>query len=262
MRKFSGKKGKIKERIRKIVDNFNPLPKCPQARLAVYDSLTSSPRIIEFSSEDILGFINQVSAETYKQAQSLGGKIPYTIIREIIENLIHAYFKEPVISVLDNGNTIRVSDLGPGIKDKEKAFLPGFTTATSQFKKYIRGVGSGLPIVKETLSFIGGEISIEDNLKTGAVITITFPEKKQPNQNNKNNKKEELSEIQKKILVLLAEMEKVGPSLISKELKIPLSRAFRELENLEKLGLITNQEGKRKLTGKGISTVELLFKGG
>jgi predicted transcriptional regulator len=261
LRKFSGKPEKIRKKIENIVDNS--FTKSHLARLAVYDSLLSSPRIIDFSSSDILEFINQLSTETYKEAQNLGGKVPYTVIRELVENLIHAYFKEAVISVLDNGNTIRISDLGPGIKDKEKAFLPGFTTATKELKKYIRGVGSGLPIVKETLSFLGGEIFIEDNLGSGTVITITFP-------NNKSSKeilkekdtKIELSEIQKKILFLLAEIEKAGPSLISKELKISISTAFRELENLEKFHLITNEDGKRKLTEKGINTLESLFKGG
>ena len=40
-------------------------------------------------------------------------------------------------------------------------------------KSYIRGVGSGLPIVKEYLDFTHGTISIEDNLGTGSVVTIS-----------------------------------------------------------------------------------------
>ena len=41
-------------------------------------------------------------------------------------------------------------------------------------KHYIRGVGSGLPIVKEYLDFSHGTITIEDNLGTGAVVTISL----------------------------------------------------------------------------------------
>ena len=59
---------------------------------------------------------------------------------------------------------------------KDKAQLPGFTSAIEPMKHYIRGVGSGLPIVKEYLDFSHGTISIEDNLGTGAVVTIS-PEK-------------------------------------------------------------------------------------
>jgi len=39
-------------------------------------------------------------------------------------------------------------------------------------KKVIRGVGSGLPIVREYLTFSGGSIMIDDNLGTGTVVTI------------------------------------------------------------------------------------------
>ena len=41
-------------------------------------------------------------------------------------------------------------------------------------KRYIRGVGSGLPIVREYLDYSHGTISIEDNLGTGAVVTISL----------------------------------------------------------------------------------------
>ena len=44
------------------------------------------------------------------------------VIREIVENFIHAHFVEPIISILDGGNTIRFADQGPGIEDKERAF--------------------------------------------------------------------------------------------------------------------------------------------
>ena len=40
-------------------------------------------------------------------------------------------------------------------------------------KSYIRGVGSGLPIVKEYLDFTHGTITIEDNLGSGSVVTIS-----------------------------------------------------------------------------------------
>lgn len=94
-------------------------------------------------------------------------------IKEVVENLLHADIQEAVITILPDGNTIRVSDQGPGIPDKEKAFLPGFTTASSKMKEIVRGVGSGLPIVKDSMRSIGGTILIEDNLKQGCVITLS-----------------------------------------------------------------------------------------
>ncbi|GAI01572.1 unnamed protein product, partial [marine sediment metagenome] len=132
----------------------------------------SIPRIIDLNFNDINNFINETSEKTYNLSHEIGGSIPYTIIKEIIENLIHADFKEVVITVLDRGNHIIVTDQGPGIEDKEKAFLPGYTTATSKMKEYIRGVGSGFPIIKETITFSGGSIDVKDNIKRGTVISL------------------------------------------------------------------------------------------
>ncbi|MBM3702309.1 MAG: ATP-binding protein, partial [Actinobacteria bacterium] len=134
-------------------------------RIAVYDNMRSIPRIIDLNFNDINNFINETSEKTYNLSHEIGGGIPYTIIKEIIENLIHADFKEVIITVLDSGNHIIVTDQGPGIEDKEKAFLPGYTSATSKMKEYIRGVGSGFPIIKETITFSGGSIDVKDNIK-------------------------------------------------------------------------------------------------
>ncbi|HHT78767.1 MAG TPA: ATP-binding protein [Actinobacteria bacterium] len=143
-------------------------------RIAVYDSLRSLPRIVDLSFDNVPDFINKTTEEVYGMSHSQGGRIPYTIIKEIIENLIHASFKEIIITVLNNGNKIMISDQGPGIFDKEKAILPGYTSATSKMKKFIRGVGSGLPIVNETIAFSGGMLDIKDNIKNGTVVTLSI----------------------------------------------------------------------------------------
>jgi hypothetical protein len=39
-------------------------------------------------------------------------------------------------------------------------------------KKYIRGVGSGLPIVKEVIVFSGGSMDVEDNIRSGTVVSL------------------------------------------------------------------------------------------
>ena len=79
-----------------------------------------------------------------------------------------------MVSILDKGNTIRFADHGPGIPSKEKAQMPGFSSAVEPMKNYIRGVGSGLPIVREYLESSHGTITIEDNLGTGAVVTVSL----------------------------------------------------------------------------------------
>src|SRR3972149_2043507 len=59
------------------------------ARLAVYDTLRAAPRIIELNAGDYGDFIDVLATKTYQSAKEIGGSIPYTVLREIIENLIH-----------------------------------------------------------------------------------------------------------------------------------------------------------------------------
>ncbi|MFY9321774.1 MAG: ATP-binding protein [Bacillota bacterium] len=254
-------------------------------RIAVYDSLSTLPRIVDIRSSDYAELLNEVSSKTYALAHDKGSTLPYIAIKEVVENLLHADIQEAVITILPDGNTIRVSDQGPGIPDKEKAFLPGFTTASSKMKEIVRGVGSGLPIVKDSMRSIGGTILIEDNLKQGCVITLSCSkEGKEParvvkekpagasgtpsqpstaqrapgvidNSETYEKLHNILSHRQKKVFMILAEEGEGGPSLVAKELSISLSTAYRDLVVLENHGLIqtVDSSGKRKLTSKGIA---------
>jgi anti-sigma regulatory factor (Ser/Thr protein kinase) len=151
-------------------ENFYRLPIL--VRIAVYDNFTSIPRIIDLKHDTINDFIDITTEKIYLISHDQGGKIPYTIIKEIVENLIHAQFSEVIITIINNGNQIMISDQGPGISDIEKAMLPGFTSATREMKNFIRGVGSGLPIVKETIGFSGGTIDIKNNMNKGTVVIL------------------------------------------------------------------------------------------
>jgi hypothetical protein len=254
-------------------------------RIAVYDNIRSIPRIIELSYDSITRFLDETPQKIYSISHELGGKIPYTIIKEVVENLIHANFVEIIITILNNGNHIIVSDQGPGITDKEKAFLPGFTSATSVMKKYIRGVGSGLPIVKETIFFSGGSVDITDNIKKGTVISLkigdnndktafdsisTIKDLASKETSVKELKEPEniikpvegfanvkLSIRQNKILSLVLELEETGPAKIAKELGFSLSTSYRELVFLENEKLLTlAASGKRRLSAKGKKYLE------
>ena len=149
-----------------------PLTATQVARIAAYDDLLSAPRMVEIPPSDVASYIDKIASTTYEMAASLGGVIPYTVIREVSENFIHAQFKEITVSIMDHGCTIRFADQGPGIDNKDRAQLPGFSSATSEMKSYIRGAGSGLPMVKEYLTFSNGRLVIEDNICDGAVVTI------------------------------------------------------------------------------------------
>ena len=104
------------------------------ARIALYDNLLSAPRVTEIQPAPTGEFIESLATNVYQQSQAAGGTIPYTVIREVSENFIHARFQEATVSILDHGCTIRFADQGPGIACNDRAQLPGFTSAIEPMK--------------------------------------------------------------------------------------------------------------------------------
>ena len=145
-------------------------------RIAVYDTMTAPPRVEEVFGDSSAELIERLSARVYQMARDAGGSIPYTVIRELTENLLHAGFADVVVSVLDDGSTVRIADAGPGIADVDRAIRPGFSTATREMRGLIRGVGSGLPIAAECMRFNGGGLLIDENLGGGTVVTAFVDE--------------------------------------------------------------------------------------
>ncbi len=243
----------------------------PEVRMAIYDSPLAPPQVISLSAEDFDQLVGELASRTHTYARERGGRIPFVVIKEIVENLIHAFFKDAVITIMDDGNTIRISDQGPGIRDKERVFLPGFTTATREMRRFIKGVGSGLPVAREQLGFLGGAISVEDNLERGTVVTlhvgpVTEPPAPQPAAPAPARHADvvalpRLTERQRKVLLLIAELGSAGPSTIAKELGISQSTAFRELAALQQMRLLAPRgPGKRTLTEEGIAYMDNVFK--
>ncbi|MDO4436531.1 MAG: ATP-binding protein [Coriobacteriaceae bacterium] len=142
-------------------------------RISVYDDLLSTPRVIVVEQEDVRTYLEDVTNTVYRTMKEQGGRLSLMIIRELVENFIHAQFSEPVISIMDDGDTIRFADQGPGINDKERAFEFGVTSADRNKKRYIRGTGAGLPMVQQYVENAGGAISVEDNLGAGTVVTVS-----------------------------------------------------------------------------------------
>ena len=143
------------------------------ARIAVYDDASAAPRVVVVEPCDVREYLEQITTTVNRLSHEQGGSIPFMVIREIVENFIHAYFQAPTITILDGGNTIRFSDQGPGIKSKSLALEYGTSSATEEMKRYIRGVGSGLPYVQQYMSDKGGSLEIEDNIAGGTVVTIS-----------------------------------------------------------------------------------------
>ena len=143
------------------------------ARIAVYDDPSAAPRVVVVEPKGVRAYLEEITATVNRLSHEQGGTIPFMVIREIVENFIHAYFQAPTITILDGGNTIRFSDQGPGIKEKSLALEFGTTSATEDMRRYIRGVGSGLPYAQQYMEDKGGSLEIEDNISGGTVVTIS-----------------------------------------------------------------------------------------
>jgi hypothetical protein len=229
-------------------------------RIAIYDTLTSPPRVVVVEEEDVPALIASLAEKTYHYCREQGGQIPYSVLQELIENLLHACFRDVVITILDNGQTIRISDHGPGVDDKDRAFLPGFTTATAEQRLIIRGVGSGLPLARESLQFMRGILTVEDNLGGGAVFTIKMPIAQHPEPAVPGVPAVKLTNRQTKILVLLMELGQAGPTQVGKELGFAPATAFRDLAVLQDMGLIHSLDGgKRALREEGLRLLESIL---
>jgi anti-sigma regulatory factor (Ser/Thr protein kinase) len=229
-------------------------------RIAIYDTLTAPPRVITVEEEDLPALIASLAEKTYHYCREQGGEVPYTVIQELMENLLHAYFRDVVVTIIDSGHTIRISDHGPGVDDKDRAFQPGFTTATALQRSIIRGVGSGLPLARESLQLLRGMLTVEDNLGGGAVFTIKMPTAEAAPAPRPEAPGVKLTNRQTKVLVLLMELGAAGPTAIARELDISSATAFRELVVLQDMGLIHSLgDGKRALREEGLTLLESIL---
>lgn len=242
----------------KPADDFDYSNIDTSARVAIYDDLHSAPRVIRIPGGPTHEFIERIASLTYQHSQATGGRIPYSVIREVSENFIHAQFKEVVVSILDAGNTIRFTDQGPGIKDKSLVQMPGVTSATEPMKQYIRGVGSGLPLVKDALSFNHGSITIEDNINSGAVVTISLMEHPAtpgaPLPSSSKQKTASGIKITSNDRIILKALEAgpAGVTAVSRETGISVSSVHNSFERLTQAGLVEEIGKERHLTQQGL----------
>jgi hypothetical protein len=231
-------------------------------RIAIYDDARTSPRVIVVPETRLPDVIDAIASRTYELARQQGGRFPYTVLREVIENLIHAYFTDVIVTILDHGNTVRISDHGPGIPDKDRALRPGFTTAGPELKRFIRGSGSGLPIVRESLAYIEGMLEIDDNLGSGTVVTLRLPPPPAapvpPPPPTRSDAV--LNDRQLKVLLLILELGPVGPTRVAAELKISPTTAYRDILVLETAQFVSSGPGgQRAVTPEGLRYLDQSF---
>lgn len=242
------------------------------AKIAVY-SHKNGLEVLEVSASSPRSATTKLSGLVVEKVRSLRGNIPREALQEVIENLIHAEYEGVVVSILDEGNTVRVSDRGPGIKDKSRAFEFGFTGVSSKASGEIRGVGAGLGLASAAAKRAGGAVTIEDNIGGGTVVTISIPQQghshvadeRKPEAANQRRYPDgvpriNLSERPQKVLMTVIEHGEVGPSTVAERLEISVSTAYRDLSVLEQHGLVESSEsGKRRVTPLGRDFVKAII---
>ena len=233
-------------------------------KVAVYPN-GGEPEVSEVSAASASAATVKFSKLVMDKVEESGGRVPETALRELVENLIHAEFRGVVISVLEDGNVVRVSDKGTGIQHKDRAFEFGFSGATADAIREIRGVGAGLGMARAAAEEVGGTVTIEDNIGGGTVATVSVPETGkepaggEPVENQVPQRKYpdavpsmNISERQQKVLITVLEHGEVGPSTVAERLEISVSTAYRDLSVLEEHGLVAGADsGKRMITPLG-----------
>ena len=240
-------------------------------RIAVYPR-DGEPEVTEVAAANPGSATAKFTRFVSDKVEEAGGRVPEASVREVIENLVHAGYQGVVISILDAGNVVRVSDKGPGVQDKERAMEFGFSGATPEALREIRGVGAGLGIARAAAEKVGGTVVIEDNIGGGAVATISVPDEgsdsreREPAVDSPVQRRYpdgvprmNISERQQKVLITVLECGEVGPSTVADRLEISVSTAYRDLSVLEEHGLVvTDESGKRIISPLGKDLVEAI----
>jgi len=247
-----------------------------RVRIAVYPR-GGEPEVSEVSAAGPRAAGAKFTRLVMEKVDEADGRAPGDAVREVVENLIHAGYKGVVISVLEGGDVVRVSDKGPGITQKERAFEFGFSGASPEAVGDIRGVGAGLGIARAAAGKVGGTVTVDDNIGGGTVVTVSAgttekgqgefapgpleapasqaPQRRYPDAVPRMN----ISERQEKVLITVLENGEVGPSTVAERLEISVSTAYRDLSVLEEHGLLAGADaGKRQVTPLGRDLVEAI----
>ena len=248
----------------------------------MYDDKAAAPRVVIVEPKDVRSYLDEIAATVNQLAHEQGGKIPFMVMREIVENFIHARFVAPTISIMDNGNTIRFSDQGPGIKEKNRALEFGTSSATEEMKLFIRGVGFGLPYAQQYMVEKGGSLTLEDNISGGTIVTLstrrskdahiqTLPTQEEAEELPVNQNQQTVSHAPqavshqtaaqlpnlvltdraKQVLQYLSEHEWVGATELTSAFGLSTPTWSRELKSLVNIGIIGKVGQKYKLTTIG-----------
>ncbi len=223
-----------------------------RARLALYGAPGEPPVVEELADADAAVLIERLC-----DAVADRSPLPAPAVREVVENLVHAGFRDATVSVLGGGALVRVTDHGPGIPDPARALTPGFSGAGPQERELVRGVGCGLPLARDLMAAAGGGLEIAENLGGGAAVTLSAAP---PGATSPAASEPACSEAAREILALLLEVGAATPETLTRELGRPRTECGRELALLQHRALVVREPGgARRLTDAGAALVATLF---
>jgi anti-sigma regulatory factor (Ser/Thr protein kinase) len=234
----------------------------PTVRIAIYDERGRAPRLVIVKAGSAASLIEAAADRIAVLVKEVGGGVPILAIREVVDNLVHAGPAGAVVTILEGGDTVRVSDRGPGIPDKDRARAPGFTTAGPRVQALVRGVGAGLAIASDLMAQANGTMEIDDNLGRGTVVTLRVPpgDARPALSEDHAATTADLSGRQLRALLLIVDLGPVGPTRIAKELLVSTSTAFRDLLALHDLGFVeADPKGCRSATEEGLRFLQTVL---
>ena len=138
-------------------------------------------------SDSIMTLKYRVSADEFKSAGEASSDVknklkkmgfPPEVVRKVaismyegeINMVIHANGGEITVDITMDEIIIVLQDVGPGIKDIDKAMQAGYSTASDQIRSLGFGAGMGLPNMKK----YSDDMKIETTLGVGTTVTLVI----------------------------------------------------------------------------------------
>ena len=69
-------------------------------------------------------------------------RLPGQVVREVLENLVHAGCSDAIVSILDGAHTLRVSDHGPGSPTRSGPSRRASLVRRADVRAIVRGVAA------------------------------------------------------------------------------------------------------------------------
>lgn len=165
------------DRLKRIVDEFSHFARLPRPTLAELDlGATIAPLMALYSPHDGLRYDVRLASGVRARADK--DQLAQVLVN-LVKNAEEAMPEGGLVSVrvraAETGAILEVEDEGPGVPAelKDRLFEPYVTTKP-------QGSGLGLAIASRIATEHGGELSVHDAPRRGAVFRLTLPSPRSP----------------------------------------------------------------------------------